>query len=113
MAVVSVVWDAAASGRYNAADATTGWSATGSGASPTVETDYYYQGTACISIQVKTSVYTLTYTHGTGIDMNTTPAVWMAKVIQTNKNAIDGNGLIFQVGNATAYYEYDIFNSNT
>ena len=113
MAVVSVVWDAAASGRLNAADATTNWTATGSGASPTVETDYYYQGTACISIQVKTSVYSLTYTDPTGVDMNTTPAVWMAKVIQTNKNAIDGNGLIFQVGNATAYYEYDTFNSNT
>lgn len=113
MAAVTVAWDAAAFGRLNAADATTGWSATGSGASPTVETDYYYQGTACISIQVKTSVYTLTYT-STSTDMNTTPRAWMAKIIQTNKNAIDGNGLILRIGSSnTVYYEYDLYNSNT
>lgn len=113
MAVVSVAWDASANGRLDDATTTTNWSATGSGASPTVETDYYYQGTACISIQVKTSVYRLTYTDPTGHDMNTNPRVWMCKIIQTNKNAIDGNGLIIQLGNSTAYYEYDIFNSNT
>ena len=113
MAAVTVAWDAAAFGRLDGAEATTNWAATGSGASPTVETDYYYQGTACISIQVKTSVYTLTYTDPTGIDMNTTPRVWMCKIIQTNKNAIDGNGLLLQIGNSTAYYEYDVFNSNT
>jgi hypothetical protein len=44
MAVVTVAWDASAFGRIDAAEATTNWSATGSGASPTVETDYYYQG---------------------------------------------------------------------
>jgi hypothetical protein len=113
MAVTTVAWDAAAFGRLDNADTTTNWTATGSGASPTVETDYYYQGAACISIQVKTSVYSLYYTDPTGQDMNTTPRVWMAKVIQTNKNAIDGNGLIMQIGQAATYYEYDVYNSNT
>ena len=113
MAVVTVGWDASAFGRLDGAETTTGWTATGSGASPTVETDYYYQGAACISIQVKTSVYTLAYTHGTTVDMNTTPRAWMCKLIQTNKNAIDGNGLILQIGTSGAYYEYDVFNSNT
>ena len=114
MAVVTVAWDAASFGRLNGAEATTNWTATGSGATPTVETDYYYQGAACISIQVKTSVYTLTYTHPSTVDMNTTPRAWMCKVIQTNKNAIDGNGLILQIGNDTSnHYEYDVFDSNT
>jgi hypothetical protein len=113
MATVTVAWDASAFGRINAAEATTGWSATGAGATPTVETDYYYQGAACISIQVKTSVYTLTYT-STSTDMNTTPRAVLYKVIQTNKNAIDGSGLRLRIGSSnTAYSSYDVFNSNT
>jgi len=114
MATVTVSWDNAASGRLDDATATTNWTATGSGASPTVETDYYYQGTACISIQVKTTLYTLYYTDPTVQDMETTPMVWLAKIIQTNKNAIDGSGLQIRIGDtASVYYEYNIYTATT
>ena len=114
MAAVTVAWDAASFGRIDAAESTTNWWATGSGASPTVETDYYYQGSSCISIQVKTSVYTLRYVAASSTDMNTTPRVVLYKVIQTNKNAIDGSGLRLRIGSSNSdYSSYDIFNSNT
>lgn len=113
MAAVTVAWDAAAYGRLTNADTVTGFTAVGSGASPTVETDYYYQGAACISIQVKTSQYELYYTSAS-TSMSANSKVWLAKVIQTNKNAIDGAGLLLRIGSGTgAYYEYSIYNSNT
>lgn len=113
MTVAEVAWDAVSFGRLNAAEGTTDWSATGSGASPTIETDYFYQGAACISIQVKTSVYTLTYTSAS-TDMNTVPRAILYKFIQTNKNAIDGSGLRLRIGSSnTAYASYDIFTAAT
>jgi hypothetical protein len=46
--------------------------------------------------------------------MNTTPRAWIAKVIQTNKNAIDGSGLRLRIGSSnTAYSSYDMFTATT
>ncbi|MGI9570001.1 MAG: hypothetical protein ACR2PH_09765, partial [Desulfobulbia bacterium] len=109
MVAVAVAWDAASFGRLDAAESTTGWSATGSGASASLEPEFFYQGSNCISLKSKTSVYTLTYT-SSSTDMNTTPRAWLAKFIQTNKNAISGNGIRLRIGSSnTAYSSYDIF----
>jgi len=114
MAAVSVVYDAGSAGRLNAAESATGWSGTASGIA--AEPDYKYQGTYCISGQVKTAEVYVAYTNGSGIAFNGSPVkVWISKVIITNKDALDGNGIILRIGStSSAYYYYNsVFTSTT
>lgn len=110
MANFTVVWDNASTGRLTACDATTGFTA--EGATPTLEPDFFFQGTNCVSVQVKTSEVGAYYTSSSQ-DM-TTPKVWIVKLNQTNYAAIDGNGLLVRMGSSTtAYYEYRLFTATT
>lgn len=109
MAAVTVSFDGT---RLSNTDATTGWS--NEGANPTQETDYYYQGTACVSVQVKTGELGTYYTHGTTFNFSANNMVWLAKIIQTNKDAIDGLGLQLKIGSAnSAAYRYEIYSATT
>lgn len=111
MANFSVSWDAAAFGRLDTAEATTNWN--NDGASPTVEPDFFYQGSNCISCLVKTTEVGQYCAPG-AVDMSTTPRVLVAKIIQSNYGAIDGNGLQLRIGSATgAYYYYYVFTATT
>jgi hypothetical protein len=97
--------------RVNDADSLTGW--VNDGSTATLEPEYFYQGTGCISSQVKTTEMGFYYTSGAQ-NLSTTNGTWLAKVIQTNKDAIDGLGLQLRVGSTNAnYYRYEIFSSIT
>lgn len=101
MAVFAVAFDGT---RVVDASTTTGWTA--ETATPTAEPDFFYQGTGSISAQIKTSEIGFYYTSSSQ-DM-TTPKVWVAKILATNKDVLDGNGLILRIGSATtAYYQYN------
>lgn len=90
--------------RVNDADTLTGWAADGV-SSLSVEPDWYYQGSACISGLVKTAEVGMYYTSGNQ-NLASTNGTWLAKFNQTNKNAIDGNGLQLRIGSTTAAYNY-------
>lgn len=107
MAAFAVAFDGT---RVVDASSTTGWTA--DGATPTAEPDFFYQGTGSISAKVKTSEAGFYYTSGSQ-DM-TTPQVWLAKILATTKDGLDGNGLLVRIGSGTgAYYEYRKFSSTT
>ena len=109
MATVAVAFDGT---RLANADNSTGWN--NEGAVVTVETDYYYQGSASISVQVKTAEVGFYYSDGGTANYTTGNFVWLAKIIQTNKDAIDGSGLQLKIGSAnTAAYLYGIFSATT
>lgn len=110
MAVATVTFDGT---RVNAADATTNFTA--AGGTPTAETDYFYQGTASISAAVKTSEGGFYYRQSGVTHDFTTPKVWLAKGIATNKDALDGNGFIFEMGTGlrAAYYQYFVYTAAT
>lgn len=110
MAVVAVTFDGT---RVNDASATTNWTA--ATATPTVETDFFYQGTSCISGQVKTAEIGFYYRQAGVTHDFTTPKVLLAKVTATNKDALDGNGLILEIGTGTrtAYYRYFVYTAAT
>lgn len=109
MAAVTVAFDGT---RTDNADSLANW--TNEGATATVETDYYYQGSASISAQVKTAEVGFYHTAVATANYTTGNFVWIAKIIQTNKDAIDGNGLQLKIGSAnSAAYLYGIFDSNT
>jgi len=97
--------------RVNNADSLTGWA--NGGAAPTLEPDFYYQGTGCISALIKTTEVGFYYT-STAQNLSATNGTWLAKIIQTNKDAIDGLGLQLRIGSTTAVYcRYEIFSSIT
>lgn len=106
MAAVSVAFDGT---RVSNSDTSAGFVA--EGATPTSETDYYYQGGGSMSLQVKTAEVGAYYTNtAANINFTTANSVWVAKIIQTNKDAIDGSGLQLKIGNAnTAAYLYYIY----
>ena len=81
----------------------------------TTEVDYFYQGIACISCQVKTGEVGMYYTDVGTIDYTTTPGkTWLAKFIQTNKDKIDGTGLQLAIGSGTGdYANYYIYTALT
>lgn len=112
MAAVSVVFDGT---RANEAEATTNWTA--ATATVTVEPDFVYQNTNSISAQVKTTRSGFYFRNSAvNYDFSTSPGrVWLAKVIATNKNALDGNGLELEIGNGarTNYYGYYVFTALT
>ena len=109
MATVAVAFDGT---RVSNNDATTGWVA--EGGTPTSEPDFVYQGTASVSMKVKTSEIGMYYSNATTIDFATNNMVWVAKIVQTNKDSIDGNGLQVKIGSAnTAAYLYGVFNATT
>jgi hypothetical protein len=112
MAAVAVVFDGT---RANEAEATTNWTA--ATATPTLEPEYLYQGSNCISALVKTARIGFYYRlAGTTYDFSTAPGrAWLAKVIATNKNALDGNGLELEIGSGarTNYYGYYVFTAAT
>jgi hypothetical protein len=111
MAAVSVTFDGQ---RANDAEATTNWTA--ATATPTLEPDFRYQSGNCISAQVKTS-QTGFYFRNSAVTWNfsSPKRVWVAKVIATNKDALDGNGLILEIGSGarTAYYTYNVYSATT
>lgn len=109
MATVVVAFDGT---RVSNSDTLTGWTA--EGATPTTETDYFYQGAGSMSIQVKTGEVGAYFTAGATANFSSGNFVWIAKFIQTNKDAIDGNGLQLKIGSAnTAAYLYNIYSSTT
>ena len=112
---MAVAWDGT---RVNDADAVGSvWNDYGGGAC-TLEQDFYYQGNASISEQVKTSengVYY--YDSGTSNDL-TTPKVIIFKVlVSTNQllNVEGSTGAILECGSGeqSAYYRYYAFGSDT
>jgi hypothetical protein len=106
MAAFSVAFDGT---RVVDASVTTNWTA--ETATPTAETDYFYQGTGCISCQIKTAETGFYYTSAS---TSMTGKTWLAKVIITNKDALDGNGIVLRIGSATtAYYNYNIYSATT
>lgn len=92
--------------RVNTAEATTNWTA--AAATPTLEPDFRYQGGNCISAQVKTAETGFYYRQAGVTHDFTTPKIWLAKVIITNKDALDGNGLVLEIGDGarTNYHRY-------
>jgi len=110
MATFTVTWDASAYGRLDTAESLTNWASIGA-TSDTVEPDYFYQGSNCISCQVKTAEVGFEC-HPGAIDMETTPRVFLAKIIQTNWGKIDGTGLQLRIGSDdTNYYYYYVFDA--
>lgn len=94
--------------RLDPAETLTDWS--GWGATPTIEVDYKYQGLFCISAQVKKADVGFYYTSPTTDDFATNDYVFIAKLIQTNKDDIDEEGLRLFIGNdETNYYQFDIY----
>lgn len=84
------------------------------GASVTAEPDYYYTNSYCISVLVKTSEVGFYCTGASTVDFSSPVRVWLAKIIQTNYTAIDGNGLQLCLGNDTSnYWNYPIFSATT
>lgn len=110
MTAVSVAFDGT---RVNDAEATTNW--TGATATPTLEPDFRYQGSNCISAQVKTSETGFYYRQAGVTHDFTTPKIWIAKAIITNKDALDGNGLVLEIGTGTrtAYHQYFVWSATT
>lgn len=111
MAVVAVTFDGT---RINDAESTTNWTA--AAATTTLEPDFKYQGNNSISAQVKTSQSGFYYRQaGVTWNFSSPRRVWLAKVIATNKDVLDGNGLILEVGTGarTAYYQYNVFSALT
>jgi len=92
---------------------------TTSGATATLEPDYFYQNANCISGQIKTGeIGFVGFDTVSTWDIETTPQVVLFKIIQTNYTAIDGNGLSLEIGSDTTagrnniYYWY-IFSAIT
>jgi len=108
MATFAVAFDGT---RVVAADNTTGWTA--DTATPTDEVDFFYHGGHSVSAQIKTSENGYYYTSSS--QSMSTPKVWIAKLLATNKDVLDGNGMILRIGSATsAYYQYNsIFTATT
>lgn len=108
MAAFAVAFDGT---RLTDASTTTGWTA--ETATPGVEVDFFYQGTTSISAAVKTTENGYYFT-SSSVDM-TTPKVAILKIIATNKDVLDGNGMIVRIGSATtAYYQYNsVFSAST
>ncbi len=101
MAAFAVAFDGT---RVVDASTTTGWVA--ESATPTAEPDFFYQGTGSISATIKTSELGFYYLSASQ-DLSTTPRVCLMKVLATNKDVLDGNGLVLRFGSATtAYYQY-------
>jgi hypothetical protein len=111
MAAVSVVFDGS---RVIDAESTTNWVA--ASATPTLEPDFKYQGSNSISAQVKTTEVGFYYRQaGVAHNFSSPQRVWLAKVIATNKDVLDGNGLTLEIGTGTrtAYYRYFVFTAAT
>ncbi len=109
MAAVAVAFDGT---RLNDCSATTNFTA--ETATPTVETDFFYQGTSCISAQIKTAEIGFSYTHGSTTNFSSPARVWLAKLTATNKDALDGVGIRLRIGNDnTNFYFYDIFTATS
>ena len=111
MAAVSVTFDGV---RVDDGEATTNW--TNAGSNPTLEPDYRYQGNNCISCQVKTAQVGFYFRNATvSHDMASLQRVWLAKAIQTNKDSLDGLGLVLELGTGarTAYYRYYTYTATT
>jgi hypothetical protein len=108
MAAVSVSFDGT---RVHDADTTTNW--TGA----TQEIEFVYQGTYSNSVQVKTTENgTYYFNTATAANYSTTPSkVWLAKTWITNYGALDGNGLVLEIGTGarTAYYRYFVYSAAT
>jgi hypothetical protein len=82
------------------------------GVTPAPEVDFFYQGAASMSAQVKTSE---TGFRAATASQNMSGRTWIAKIIATNKDVLDGNGMVLRIGSATtAYYQYNnVFSAST
>lgn len=102
----AVTWDGT---RVTDAETTTGWTA--DNVTPNVENDFFYQGTASISAQVKTTEAGIYYTSAS---QDLTGRTWLCKVYSGKLAGLDGNGLLVRVGSGTgAYHQYNLFSAST
>jgi hypothetical protein len=110
MTAVSIAFDGT---RANDAEATTNWTA--ASATVTLETDFVYQGSGSVSAQIKTTESGFYYRNSAVSYDFTTPRVWIAKIIATNKNVLDGNGVTLEIGTGarTNYYRYFVFSATS
>jgi hypothetical protein len=101
--------------RVNDAETATNWTAAGV-TSAAIEPDFKYQGTNCISGQVKTSQAGFYYRNAAASYNFSSPQnVWIAKVTITNKDSLDGTGLILEMGTGarTNYWQYYVWSGVT
>ena len=77
MAVATVSWQGTRVSNADTLAAGGTWTGVGSGISATVETEFFYQGAACISCKIKTAEASIYLTPTTTVDMGTTPSAWM------------------------------------
>jgi hypothetical protein len=96
--------------RINAADATTNWAA--DSATPTLDSDAFYQGTGSIAFQVKTSDTGVKFASSS---TNMTDSAWLVKYQTTRPASLDGNGASVRLGSSDAanYYVWSLFNAST
>lgn len=98
---------------------TTGWSAIGGGASGlNQETDYYIQGTSCLSKNAFASATKgMIYAHGSDAGGSGTDGAYLMWVTHLTPNSLDtkaGGGIQFLIGSATgAYEQYYVGGSDT
>ena len=100
--------------RVTDAESTTNWTA--ATATVGLEPDFKYQGANSISGQVKTAEIGFYYRNAAVSYNFTSPRrVWMAKCIATNKDVLDGNGVVLEIGTGarSAYYRYNVFSALT
>ncbi len=99
---------------------TTGWTALGGGASGLAqETDYFVQGTSCLSKSAWTATATpkgMIYDNASGVTVTAGDAVWIW-ITHLTPNSLDtlaNGGLRVLIGSGTgAYYHYYIGGNNT
>lgn len=111
MAAVAVTFQGT---RVNDAEAVgTVWLA--GAAAPAQETEFVYQNTYSMSAQVKTTESGFYYYDGTTSQDMSTPKIWIAKVWVTNYGALDGSGLVLEIGTGSRanYYRYFIYTAST
>lgn len=108
MATFTVTFDGT---RLTEANTTTGW--TSNTTTPTLETDFYYQGGSSISGKVKTSESGFYFTSAS--TNMAVPNVALSKILATNKDVLDGRGYIMRIGSTSAnWVEYaNVFTSTT
>ena len=116
MAVVAVSFDGT---RVDAADVRgTIWTDLGGGAAVD-EPDFLYQGSQSVSEKVKTSEGGVALDMVATVDYSTTPRIWLAKHLASNKDALNNEGStggILEIGSGgrrSAYYRYYAIGGDT
>ena len=98
--------------RVNDAETATGWSA--DGITPAQENDFKYQGTFSVSGALKANTEAGFLYTSAAQNFSANNGTWLAKFVLTNKDAMNGNGLMLKIGSTTAaYYLYTVFSGAT